>query len=81
MIYEIKATRPEILKFIKSKDTVEIMDLMNEFGYSRGYAYLKLLRLEKAGLVEKLGIRPGAYCLTNEGTRRLEHYEQRQRRA
>ena len=75
MIYEIKATRQEVLKFIKARDVVDIMDLVNQFGYTYGYARIKLHRLEKAGLIEKLGIRPGAFCLTNEGIRRLEYYE------
>ncbi|MBA7713016.1 hypothetical protein ES703_122013 [subsurface metagenome] len=51
---------------------------MNEFGYSYWGAFNRLRRMEKQNLVEKMGsINPGAYCLTNEGIRRLDYYGRR----
>lgn len=79
MKQKVRATKQEVLKVIKARDAIDIMDLVNTFGYSYAGAKIKLYRLEKAGLVEKLGIRPGAYCLTNEGHRRVEYYERERR--
>ena len=67
----------EVLIFIKLKEVIHTMNLINEFGYSYWGAMNRIKRFEKQKLVEKLGsIRTGAYCLTNEGTRRLNYYEQ-----
>jgi len=75
MSHEIKATLADVLSFIKIKEVVEPMELLSEFGYTYWGARTRLKRLEKATLVEKLGIRAGAYYLTNERFRRLEYYE------
>jgi len=72
----MKATKLEVLKFIQKNDVIEAMDLVNEFDYTYGSAVVRIHRLEKAKLVEPLGIRDGAYCLTNEAIRRLEYYDQ-----
>lgn len=79
MLSGTKATRQDILRFAKDHDVIEVMDLVNRFGYSLKGAKMKLYRLEKAHLIEKLGLRPWAYCLTNEGDRRLQFYEQQRR--
>lgn len=71
----MKATKLDVLKFIQGRETIETMDLVNEFGYSYSGARVRLHRLERAKLVEELGIRPGAYCLTNEAIRRLEYHD------
>lgn len=75
MAHEIIATRIDVLKWIKALEVVEAGDLVSAFGYALRGARKKLYRLEKANLVEKTGHRQGAYCLTNEGHRRLDYYE------
>lgn len=70
----IKATKLQALNFIREKEVIEIGDLASEFGYSPRQAYKKLHRLEKQNLVEKLGARPGMYCLTTEAYRRLNYH-------
>ena len=75
MVHELRATKLDILRFIRKNDVIGIMDLVNEFGYSYGSAKVTLIRLERAKLVEKLGTLAGAYCLTNEATKKLEYYD------
>ncbi len=77
MIKKIKATKLEVLRFIQKRDAVEAMDLVNEFGFTFHYARVRLHRLKRANppMVEELGLRVGAYCLTNEATRKLEYYD------
>lgn len=75
----MKATKLDVLKFIQSREVIDILDLVNEFNYTYKSAVGRLHRLEKAKLVEKLGARPGAYCLTNEATRRLQYYDDKRR--
>jgi len=74
----IKATLPQTLRFIKLKEVVGTLDLVNEFGYAYRGARNRLVRLEKQKLIEKIGsFHPGGYCLTNEGIRRLQYYDKR----
>ncbi|MBU0846607.1 hypothetical protein KKH23_05405 [Patescibacteria group bacterium] len=75
MVYKSRATKLDILRFIRKNDVIEIMDLVTEFGYSYGSAKVTLIRLEKRKVVEKLGTRACAYCLSNEGTRKVEYYD------
>jgi len=75
MTKNLKATKLEVLRFIERMEAVGFIDLMNEFGYTYRSAVKRIQRLEKANLVEKLGLRVGAYCLTNEATRRLAYYD------
>jgi len=78
---EIKAALIEVLIFIKLRKVVKPIDLMNEFHYSYWGAVNRIRRMEKQNLVEKMGsINPGAYCLTNEGIRRLLYYDDRRRK-
>jgi len=74
----IRASKNDVLKFIRRKEIIEVNDLVEEFGYSLPTARNKIIRLEKAGLVEKLGARRGAYCLTSEAHGRLEYYERKE---
>lgn len=74
-----RARKLDILKFFGAKEVVTIMDLVNEWGYSYGSAQVTLYRLEKTKLIEKLGITPGQYCLTNLGYKRLEYLERREK--
>jgi len=77
MKQELKATKLDVLRFIQSSGVIDTMDLVNRFGYSYSGARVRLHRLEKTKLVEELGIRPGAFCLTNEAERRLEYHAER----
>lgn len=79
MAKELKARKLDVLKFIHLREIVEIGDLVNQFGYTYKSAIGRLHRLEKAKLVEKLGTRPGVYCLTTEATRRLQYYDNKER--
>ena len=73
----LKAPLIEVLIYIKLREVVKPIGLMNKFGYAYRGALNRIILLEKQNLVEKMGsINPGAYCLTNEGIRRLEYYEQ-----
>jgi len=73
----ITATKIEVLRFIGVNQVVQAGDLANEFGYTLGTARNKIYRLQKVKLIEKVGIRVGTYCLTNEAIRRLKHHGQR----
>lgn len=73
----VRASKLSILRFIRQKQVIEAGDLVNQYNYSLLTARNRIYRLQKAKLVEKVGIRVGIYCLTNEAIRRLEHYEQR----
>ncbi len=76
MSKELKATLVEVLSVIKVIEVVKPMDLMNEFGYAYRGAMNRKRCMEKQKLVAKMGsINPGAYCLTNEGIRRLLYYD------
>ena len=76
MLHELRVPKLELLRFIQLREVIDIMDLVNEYGFSYDSARNKLYRLEKQKLVEKLGIHRGAYCLTNEAYKKLEYYEQ-----
>jgi len=75
----IKATKLQVLRFIQKNEVIEPMDLVNEFGFTPRYARIRIERLEAENppMVEKLGVRRNAYCLTNAATRRIEYYDTR----
>lgn len=77
MAEHIKATKLEVLRFIQLREVIETNDLVDKFGYNYNGARSRLRRLEEQKLVEKLGIRKGAYCLTDEAIRRLDYYDRR----
>ncbi|MBA7695259.1 hypothetical protein ES703_103881 [subsurface metagenome] len=77
MAKAIRATKIQTLQFIRRKEIIEAAALVEEFGYSPKDAREKLRRLEQQKLVEKLGTRRGAYCLTVEAHRRLEYHDRR----
>ena len=66
----IIALKWEVFRFIQPKEVIEVMYLINTFGYSYWGAMNRIKRLEKQKLIEKLSIRVGAYCLTNEACKR-----------
>lgn len=76
---EVKATRRQVLEFIRKKGIVSMQDLKAEFGYRHGGVWSLITRLRKGKLVEPIGRTAGMYGLTENGERRLEYYEQRGR--
>jgi len=71
----IKATKIQVLLFIRKKDVVEASDLVEKFGYSPEGARSRIFRMEKQYLVEKVTVDSKAYCLTVEACRRLEYHD------
>ena len=56
MAHEPRATKLDVLRFIRAREIVETLDLMNEFGYTYWAARRRVYRLEVANLLEKLGV-------------------------
>ena len=50
MSQKIKATKLDVLEFIKKKGLIEIWQLRDKFNYSDESAYKRLQRLKKQGL-------------------------------
>jgi len=76
---ETKATKRELLEFIKEREIITAYDLIERFGYSYSYAYKRLSLLKKQGLVDDLGATPSTYrgqwCLTKKGYNKLHFLE------
>jgi len=51
MSQKIKATKLDVLEFIKKKGLIEIWQLRDKFNYSDESAHKRLQRLKKQGLV------------------------------
>ncbi len=68
----VKATRLEILEFIKDKETISVFDLVNQFNYTHGGAGRRLNYLKELRLV--VNERRGEWTLTDDGMRRLIYY-------
>ena len=75
MSQKIKATKLDVLEFIKKKGLIEIWQLRDKFNYSDESAYKRLQRLKKQGLV--INMTRGSLELTEEGYRRLRYYGKR----
>jgi len=69
-----RATKIEVLDFIRRKEIVTIYDLVGEYGYSYSGANKRLLSLEKLGLISKLGVERGKRVLTELGFKKLNYY-------
>ena len=67
-----KAAKLQVLEFIWEREIVTPLDLMNNFGYSRGGASWMLTWLKKQRLV--INDRRGEWTITDEGIRRLIYY-------
>lgn len=67
-----KASKLEILEFIKEKEIISPFDLVNRFGYTRLGAGSMLSWLKSQGLV--INERRGEWTLTDDGMRRLIYY-------
>ena len=74
----IKATKEEVLLFIRDREWLTIHDLMEQFGYRYKGAEKRLYRLAREGLATPW-IERGQWTLTQDGFRRLEYYEQRRK--
>lgn len=71
--YPIKATKSELLKYIKKKEIITAMDLVDHFGYKPESAKAKLRSLRQKGLVTSW-VSPGQWCLTQQGEKRYQYY-------
>ena len=75
MSQKSKATKLDVLEFIKKKGLIEIWQLRDKFNYSDESAYKRLQRLKKQGLV--INMTRGSWELTEEGYRRFRYYGKR----
>ncbi len=66
------ASKLEVLEFIKQREIISPLDLMNRFGYPRSSAdsMLHWLRLQRLVIND----RRGEWTLTDDGIRRLIYY-------
>lgn len=67
-----RALKLEVLEFIREKEIITALDLMNRFGYSRGGADWRLYSLKMQNLI--INERRGEYTITDTGLRRLSYY-------
>jgi len=70
---EIKASKVEVLDFIRRRQAVVTVDLMNEYGFSFWGAFNKLRRLHRDHLIKRLA--RGEYCLADDGYLKLVYYK------
>lgn len=73
---ELKATKVEVLRFMRDREFVTIHGLMERFSYKYNGAVKRLRTLAKEGLITQW-IERGQWSLTQDGERRLHYYEQR----
>lgn len=67
-----RATKLDVLLFIKRRKVVGWWDLREHFRYTDKSAIDRLYHLKKQGLIANFG--RGQYTLTDEGLRRLKYY-------
>ena len=70
---EIKATKIEVLDFIRQQQTVTTHDLMDVYGFSFWGSFNKLRRLHRDRLIKRLA--RGEYCLADDGYLKLAYYK------
>lgn len=68
----VRATKLEVLSFIREQEVVSIPILMDWFGYSYSGANKRLYFLKREKLV--VNIDRGEWVLTEAGARKLNHY-------
>jgi len=68
----IKVNKLKFLEFVRKNKVVTATYLISEFGYTERGARIKLHRLYKQGLLDRL--HRGEYILTEEAFRRLRYY-------
>ena len=71
----MKATKLQVLEFIKERQLVWVYEIEQKFGYTDHGARIRLIRLKKAGLV--INMTRGCWELTEEGYRKLRYYGRR----
>lgn len=71
--YPIKATKVELLKFIKKRDIIFVNDLVDHFGYKPQSARVKLYALAREGLLTSW-VSPEQWCLTQQGENKYQYY-------
>jgi hypothetical protein len=80
---EAKATKKELLEFMRGREIITARDLIAYFGYSYSYACKRLSLLKKQGLVHDMGDTPsthrGQWCLTKKGYEKLYFLQQREK--
>ena len=69
----IKASKQQILEYIKSLQFIQPWQLVRKFGYTQGGAVKKLWELKQQGLVDNKTY--GKWNVTYTGLRRLLYYE------
>jgi len=67
-----RASKLQVLEFLKERGIVTPLGLMNRFSYSRGGASWMLTWLKKQGLV--INDRRGEWTYTDLGLKRLNYY-------
>ena len=68
----VRATKLEVLDFIRNQEVVSIQSLMDWFGYSYKGAAERLRLLKRDKLV--VNIDRGEWVLSEAGARKLNHY-------
>ncbi len=68
----MKASKLQVLEFIKERQLVWVYEVVQKFGYTDHGARIRLTRLKKAGLV--INMTRGCWELTEEGYRKLRYY-------
>jgi hypothetical protein len=68
----VKATKLEVLDFIRNQEVVSIHSLMDWFGYSYSGANRRLWLLKREKLVVNIG--RGEWVLTDAGARKLDYH-------
>ena len=71
----MKATKLQVLEFIKERQLVWVYEIEQKFGYTDHGARIRLIRLKKAGLA--INMTRGCWELTEEGYRKLRYYGRR----
>jgi DeoR/GlpR family transcriptional regulator of sugar metabolism len=66
----IKATKLQVLEFIKERQLVWVYELVQEFGYTDRSARIRLIRLKKDGLA--INMTRGAWELTEEWLQKVK---------
>lgn len=71
--YPIRATKFELLEFIKKREFITSIDLVNHFKYLPQSAERKLRGLRYMGLITSWSS-PEQYCLTQLGEKKYAYY-------
>ena len=71
--YPIRATKVELLKFIKKREIITANDLVDHFRYKPESARVKLYALAREGLLTSW-VSPGQWSLTQQGEKRYQYY-------